>query len=213
MASRAARISAKARELDEEAFAKYAALSKRAKTEARCKFMAEERNMARGDRESKVFQQIDLMHAEIKRLKEAATGVKIPDPKFRTGQSVLQWWSPWMKNAEETPPTYNKKNRPAWFSAEALVRKRRSAHPGMWGNVGSGFFLPSGLVDFFHKMLQDSIPSMACVGQCREWILSTLGSCGFFPQDAASMSCGERLYTPRWQILHKHRYIMEPTPP
>jgi len=146
--------------------------------------MAEERNMARGDRESKVFQQIDLMHAEIKRLKEAATGVKIPDPKFRTGQSVLQWWSPWMKNAEETPPTYNKKSRPAWFSAEALVRKRRSAHPGMWGNVGSGFFLPSGLVDFFHKMLQDSTSSRACGAMSGVdsfyprvlWIFSTLGA-------------------------------------
>ena len=37
----------------------------------------------------------------------------------------------------------------------------------VWGNVGSGFFLPSGLVDSFHKMLQachvgkDSIPHMA----------------------------------------------------
>ena len=33
-------------------------------------------------------------------------------------QSVLQWWAPWMKDAEETPASYNKKNRPWWFSAE-----------------------------------------------------------------------------------------------
>ena len=34
------------------------------------------------------------------------------------GQSVLQWWAPWMKDAMETPPNYNRKNRPSWFSAE-----------------------------------------------------------------------------------------------
>ena len=33
-------------------------------------------------------------------------------------QSVLQWWAPWMKDAEETPASYNKKNRPWWFRAE-----------------------------------------------------------------------------------------------
>ena len=31
---------------------------------------------------------------------------------------VLQWWAPWMKDAKETPASYNKKNRPWWFSAE-----------------------------------------------------------------------------------------------
>ena len=38
---------------------------------------------------------------------------------FRTGQSVLQWWAPWMRDAPEPPATYQK-NRPAWFSAEIL---------------------------------------------------------------------------------------------
>ena len=73
---------------------------------------------APGDRESKVFQQIDAMHEELKMYREEKAGRAIPEPKFKTGQSVLQWWSSWMKSAAETPLSYNKKNRPAWFSAE-----------------------------------------------------------------------------------------------
>ena len=34
------------------------------------------------------------------------------------GQSVLQWWARWMKDASETPRRFNRRNRPAWFSAE-----------------------------------------------------------------------------------------------
>ena len=30
----------------------------------------------------------------------------------------LPWWAPWVKDAPETPWYYNRKNRPAWFSAE-----------------------------------------------------------------------------------------------
>ena len=103
---------------DAEAVQVYQNLSKRKRAEQRAWFMGNERNMARGDRESKVFQQIDAMHAESKRYREEKAGCAIPEPKFKTGQSVLQWWAGWMKSASETPPTYNKKLRPAWFSAE-----------------------------------------------------------------------------------------------
>ena len=44
-----------------------------------------------------------------------------PEPKFNSGQSVIQWWAPWMANAEQLPKHYNNKNRPSWFSAEILT--------------------------------------------------------------------------------------------
>ena len=103
---------------DAEAERVHQSLSKRRRAEERAWFKANERNMARGDRESKGFQQIDAMHEELKRYREEKVGRAIPEPKFKTGQSVLQCWSSCMKSAAETPLSYNKKNRPAWFSAE-----------------------------------------------------------------------------------------------
>ena len=111
------------RKRDEEAVQTYLGASKRNRDEMRCKFMAEQRNMGRGDRESKIFQQIDSLHEQLRSLKAEKLGVSIPMPKFRTGQSVLQWWAPWMKRAEVTPSTYNRGNRPAWFSAEVCSYK------------------------------------------------------------------------------------------
>ena len=67
------------------------------------------RNMVQGDRESRTFQEIDNMHEE-----------RLPDPKFKCGQSVLQWWASWMKSAQETPKTYNRITRPRWFSAQIV---------------------------------------------------------------------------------------------
>ena len=49
--------------------------------------------------------------------------IAIPEPKFKCGQIVLQWWSGWMKIAEETPASYNKKSRPAWYSAKVCSYK------------------------------------------------------------------------------------------
>ena len=94
------------------------ARQKRKRDEMRCKFMAEQGNMGRGDRESKIFQQIDSMHEQLRSIRAEKFGVSIPMPKFRTGQSVLQWWAAWMKRAEVTPSSYNRGNHPAWFSAE-----------------------------------------------------------------------------------------------
>ena len=68
------------------------------------------RNMVQGDRESRTFQEIDKMHEE-----------RLPDPKFKCGQSVLWWWASWMKSAEETPKKYNRfTRRPRWYSVEVL---------------------------------------------------------------------------------------------
>ena len=80
--------------------------------------LGEHRNMKRGDRESKVYMTIDVMHEQLLRYHSQELGVEIPVAAFMCGQSVLQWWAPWMKDAPETPPHYNRKNRPAWFSAE-----------------------------------------------------------------------------------------------
>ena len=42
------------------------------------------------------------------------------EPRFRAGQSVLQWWANWFKNTGSAPQTYGKKRRPSWFSGEIL---------------------------------------------------------------------------------------------
>ena len=63
------------------------------------------------------------MHQQLLRYRELELRVEIPPALFKCGQSVLQWWAPWMKDAEETPASYNKKNRPAWFSAEVCSYK------------------------------------------------------------------------------------------
>ena len=80
--------------------------------------MGNERNLAIGDRESQIFHTIDLMHAELHNLREASAGHAIPPPRFKSGQSVLQWWAGWMKSAAVTPTSYKGNARPAWFSAE-----------------------------------------------------------------------------------------------
>ena len=74
--------------------------------------------MEKADRESQIYQTIDKMHADLKRYREVELQHAIPAPKFKHGQCVLQWWAGWMKTAEQTRSSYNKKSRPAWFSAE-----------------------------------------------------------------------------------------------
>ena len=48
-----------------------------------------------------------------------------PQPCFKAGQSVLQWWASWFKDATEAPRHYAKNRRPSWFSAEICS-------PGVW---------------------------------------------------------------------------------
>ena len=68
--------------------------------------------------ESKIFSTIDLMHQQLLRYRELELRVEIPPALFKCGQSVLQWWAPWMKDAVVTPKSYKRKNRPACYSAE-----------------------------------------------------------------------------------------------
>ena len=44
-----------------------------------------------------------------------------PRPRFQRGQSVHQWWAPWMDGAKETPSGIRKKSRPSWFSSEVFA--------------------------------------------------------------------------------------------
>jgi hypothetical protein len=55
-------------------------------------------------------------------LAQAASAAPLPEAKFQTGQSVLQWWAGWFTACPEgeTPKQINKKLRPGWFSAEIL---------------------------------------------------------------------------------------------
>ena len=92
--------------------------SKKEKDRQRAWRLGKQRNMTRGNRESNIFSTIDLMHQQLLRYRELELRLKIPPALFKCGQSVLQWWAPWMKDAEETPASYNKKNRPWWFRAE-----------------------------------------------------------------------------------------------
>ena len=123
--------------LDEEAEAAFAAMSKRVKTQQRGWLCGERKVMARMDRESKIFQQIDKMHDDLRfyqqeRETQLGLGTIIPRPKFMCGQSVLQWWAGWMKTAQTMPTRYSNKDseckRPAWFSGEVL-----SFHS--WGTI------------------------------------------------------------------------------
>ena len=95
---------AKVKGNEEAADAYWDKLPKREKVRQRWRRIGEQNHMTRGDGESKIC--------------EWEHRLKIPPALFKCGQNVLQWWASWMKDAKETPASYNKKNRPWWFSAE-----------------------------------------------------------------------------------------------
>ena len=47
--------------------------------------------------------------------------VQEQEPKFRNGQSVLQWWAAWMDKCTVVPKQLKGKARPAWFDATVVV--------------------------------------------------------------------------------------------
>ena len=63
-----------------------------------------------------------------------------PGPRFQRGQSVHQWWAPWMDGAKETPSGSRKKSRPSWFSSEVFAGTAVS--PSM-PDAGSNFRSPA----------------------------------------------------------------------
>ena len=106
---------------DAEASESLHSLSRKRKALERCKTMANQRNLARADRESTIYQAIDAMHEELRMFRSAKAGFALPKPAFKQGQSVLHWWAHWMTTATVTPKTYNTTHRPAWYSAEVLT--------------------------------------------------------------------------------------------
>ena len=44
-----------------------------------------------------------------------------PPPRFKHGETIIQWWAPWFRDAKELPATYSGNNRPAWFKGEILA--------------------------------------------------------------------------------------------
>ena len=93
-------------------------LPKRQSTRERAWVLGEHYNMTKGDRESRIWMTMDAMHEQLRWYRSQELRVEIPPALFKCGQAVLQWWASWMKDAPETPSHYNKKSRPAWFSAE-----------------------------------------------------------------------------------------------
>ena len=55
-------------------------------------------------------------------LAQAASAAPLPEAKFSSGQSVLQWWASWFAGCKEgeTPKQINKKLRPGCISAEII---------------------------------------------------------------------------------------------
>ena len=43
------------------------------------------------------------------------------EPLFKNGESIIQWWAPWMAEATQPPKSYKQKDRPAWFKGEVLT--------------------------------------------------------------------------------------------
>ena len=106
---------------DAEAIGVHLALSRKRKANERCWAIAEGYNMARADRESKIYQGLDALQDELRALREAKIGHPLPKPAFKHGQSVLQWWAHWMSTATTTPKTYKTTHRPAWYVGEVLT--------------------------------------------------------------------------------------------
>jgi len=104
--------------------------------------MLEGLNMARGDRESATFQKIDKLRGftstlqkSLKRKHDQLQQQRHPAPKFKAGQSIVQWWADWMKSVKEPPAGYGKKTykRPSWYVGDVLafVRYGTSRYAGV----------------------------------------------------------------------------------
>ena len=94
---------AKVKGNEEAADAYWDGLPKRQSTRERAWVLGEHYNMTKGDRESRIWMTIDAMHEQLRWYRSQELRVEIPPAAFKCGQAVLQWWAPWMKDAEETP--------------------------------------------------------------------------------------------------------------
>ena len=69
-------------------------------------------------KEVHVVQKVEVVKKVYVEVDVLPKGEPRPEPLFRGGQSVHQWWASWMSGAYETPAGIKGKHgRPAWYSA------------------------------------------------------------------------------------------------
>jgi hypothetical protein len=144
-------------EMDAEAFAQFRKMSKRARSHHSGRTYGEGMQMLKCDEQSRHAKHGKWVFAEQSGKKHGTKTVvsswRNPDPapneqgnddilamrplpKFATGQSVLQWWASWMKDAVKMPRSFSgKSGRPKWYSGEIVaVKEYRSGHryAGVW---------------------------------------------------------------------------------
>ena len=129
-------VTAKSRELDEEADAWHKAQSKRARKAMQGPQHMDGKNMKREDQVAQLLRAAwiseDEKEAALRKLMASEAEVEElsrrkeqpPDdsdpPVFSPGQSVLQWWAGWFKDATEPKLHYKKSQRPTWYSGEIV---------------------------------------------------------------------------------------------
>ena len=94
-------------------------LSRTRRAKERFGTRAEWHRMERGDKESKAQQLYELQN-ELRTLREAQLGRRLPTPAFKPGQCVKQWWASWLVSAVTLPKHYHTTQRPAWYVGEVL---------------------------------------------------------------------------------------------
>ena len=122
-------------EQDKETEAWLVRQNRKTKHTIRAKTHMETMAMSREDRAGTLWRRAEVSEANAKKLQQiiehleaearivaaqspaAAATMK---PRFRAGQSVLQWWASWFKNGGPPPKSYRKKKRPSWYSGEIV---------------------------------------------------------------------------------------------
>ena len=139
-------------EQDKDTHAWYAGLRKAVRHYLRAKTYMESKAMGREDGAAILLRRAEASEAQaknlqviIKKLQEEADRVRettvasrpSKEPRFCTGQSVLQWWANWFKTGEPRPRGKGKKGRPKWYSGEIV-------HPPVWAEntVYAGYTYP-----------------------------------------------------------------------
>ena len=125
---------------DEETAAWLASQNRRTKQVIRAKRHMEAKAMTREDHVGTLRRRAEVSEANATKLQQIIEDLQAEawivaaqspaaracsEPRFRAGQSVLQWWANWFKNEGPAPKAYSKKKRPAWYSGEIL-------NPAVW---------------------------------------------------------------------------------
>ena len=122
-------------EQDKETTAWLGRQNRKTKHTLRAKTHMETMAMRREDRAGTLWRRAELSEANAKKMQhiiehleaearivaaQSPAAAATMKPRFRAGQSVLQWWASWFKNGGPPPKSYRKKKRPAWYSGEIV---------------------------------------------------------------------------------------------